>query len=139
MAPAAALGRYQGPERLHLAGDHLYVDYVEGVARPKLPPAFLAKALGVPATARNWNTTRKLLELARALAWRGVAPSPNQIPPRALHRFGSRVKISVPKPTSPSLAGVAQMAVEVEQILHALQQREVIVPDLRYRPGLDEA
>ena len=63
----AALARYQGPERIHLAGDHLYVDYVEGIARSKLTPSFLDKALGVPATARNWNTTRKLLELARAL------------------------------------------------------------------------
>jgi len=64
---AEVLAGFPGPERLHLDGEHLYVDYVEGVARPKLPPAFLAKALGVPATARNWNTVRKLLEMARAL------------------------------------------------------------------------
>ena len=64
----AALARYHGPERMHLAGDHLYVDYVDGIARSKLTPAFLDKALGMPSTARNWNTTRKLLELARALA-----------------------------------------------------------------------
>jgi uncharacterized protein (DUF1697 family) len=65
---AATLAGYAGPERLHLDGDHLYIDYVLGVARPKLPPTFLAKALQVPATARNWNTTGKLLDMARALS-----------------------------------------------------------------------
>lgn len=64
---AAALAAYDGPERLHLDGDHLYIDYGESVARSKLTPAFLDKALKVPATARNWNTTNKLLEMARAL------------------------------------------------------------------------
>jgi uncharacterized protein (DUF1697 family) len=67
-AAAGALAAYDGPERLHLAGDHLYVDYAEGVARSKLTPAFLDKALRVPATSRNWNTTNKLLDMARALA-----------------------------------------------------------------------
>jgi uncharacterized protein (DUF1697 family) len=64
---AAALAAYRGPERLQLEGDHLYVDYSEGVARSKLTPAFLAKALQVPCTARNWNTINKLLEMARTL------------------------------------------------------------------------
>ena len=70
MPPANAaevLAGFTGPERVHLDGDHLYIDYVEGIARPKLTPAFLAKALRVPATARNWNTTNKLLAMARAL------------------------------------------------------------------------
>ena len=65
-AAAAVLAAYQGPERLHLAGDHLYVDFVEGMARSKLTPAFLAKALRGPATGRNLNTANKLLALARA-------------------------------------------------------------------------
>jgi uncharacterized protein (DUF1697 family) len=64
---AAALADYDGPEQLRLDGDHLYVDYVEGVGRSKLTPAFLDKALQVPATGRNWNTTNKLLQMARAL------------------------------------------------------------------------
>ena len=67
-AAAAALAAYRGPERLHLAGDHLYVDFVEGIARSKLTPAFLARALRVPATGRNWNTANKLLALGRARA-----------------------------------------------------------------------
>ena len=64
---ADALGAFGGPERLHLDGDHLYVDYAKGVARSKLTPAFLDKALKVPATGRNWNTVNKLLDMARAL------------------------------------------------------------------------
>jgi uncharacterized protein (DUF1697 family) len=64
---AAALAAYDGPERLHLSGGHLYIDYGKGVARSKLTPAFLDRALKVAATARNWNTTNKLLEMARAL------------------------------------------------------------------------
>ena len=64
---AAALAGYDGPERLRLDGDHLYIDYAEGVGRSKLTPAFLHKVLQVPATGRNWNTTNKLLLMARAL------------------------------------------------------------------------
>jgi uncharacterized protein (DUF1697 family) len=64
---AAALAAYDGPERVQLDGDHLYIDYAEGVGRSKLTPAFLDKALQVPATGRNWNTTNKLLQMARAL------------------------------------------------------------------------
>ena len=37
------------------------------VGRSKLTPALLDKALKVPATGRNWNTTNKLLEMALAL------------------------------------------------------------------------
>jgi uncharacterized protein (DUF1697 family) len=64
---AAALAAYDGPERLRLDGDHLYIDYADGIARSKLTAAFLDKALKVPGTGRNWNTTNKLLEMAQAL------------------------------------------------------------------------
>jgi uncharacterized protein (DUF1697 family) len=64
---AKALATFEGPERLHLDGDHLYLDYVEGIGKSKLTPAFLHKALKVPATGRNWNTANKLLIMARAL------------------------------------------------------------------------
>jgi uncharacterized protein (DUF1697 family) len=63
----AALAAFDGPERLHLDGDHLYVDYAQGVARSRLTPAFLDKALKVAATARNWNTANTLLKMALAL------------------------------------------------------------------------
>ena len=68
--PAAAreaLAKW-GPERLHLDGDHLYVDYTTGpgAADTKLTPAFLERTLKVAGTARNWNTAQKLLEMARS-------------------------------------------------------------------------
>ncbi|SEE48786.1 Uncharacterized conserved protein, DUF1697 family [Rhizobiales bacterium GAS191] len=64
---AEALAAFDGPERLHLDGDHLYVDYRESIGKSKLTPAVLDKALKVPATGRNWNTTNTLLAMARAL------------------------------------------------------------------------
>jgi uncharacterized protein (DUF1697 family) len=63
---AAALAAFEGLERMHLDGDHLYVDYAQGVARSRLTPAFLDRALKVAATARNWNTANTLLKMARA-------------------------------------------------------------------------
>jgi len=62
---AEALANWGGPERAHLSGDHLYVDYVEGAGRSKLLPAVLERMLKVAGTARNWNTSQKLLEMAR--------------------------------------------------------------------------
>jgi len=54
-------------ERLHLDGPHLYIDYAAGIARSKLTPALLDRALGVAATGRNWNTCNSLLQLAARL------------------------------------------------------------------------
>jgi uncharacterized protein (DUF1697 family) len=64
---AANLALFEGPERLQLHGDHLYIDYPQGVAKSKLTTAYLDKTLKVIATARNWNTTNKLLAMAREL------------------------------------------------------------------------
>ena len=46
------------------SGDHLYIDYVAGAGTTKLSPAYIERALKVAGTARNWNTARKLLEIA---------------------------------------------------------------------------
>ncbi|MEJ0012006.1 MAG: DUF1697 domain-containing protein [Bauldia sp.] len=54
-------------ERLHLRGRDLYIHYATGQGTSKVTNAALERALGVPATARNWNTVGKLLALARAL------------------------------------------------------------------------
>lgn len=62
---AEALAHWAGPERIHLSGDHLYVDYVEGMGRSKLLPAVIERMLKVPGTARNWNTSRKLLDMTK--------------------------------------------------------------------------
>jgi hypothetical protein len=37
------------------------------MARPKLSPAAVEKALQTPATGRNWNSVTKLIEIAEKL------------------------------------------------------------------------
>jgi uncharacterized protein (DUF1697 family) len=54
------------PEELHLAGRELYIYFPNGMGRPTLSISAIDRALGVPETARNWNTVLKLLELATA-------------------------------------------------------------------------
>jgi uncharacterized protein (DUF1697 family) len=53
-----------GNERLAAHGRELYAWHPDGVGRSKLATALASKSLGVPATARNWATVTKLLELA---------------------------------------------------------------------------
>ncbi|MGH9292130.1 MAG: DUF1697 domain-containing protein [Acidimicrobiales bacterium] len=55
-------------------GDHLYVDYGEGVHSSRLTPQFLSRVLSVEGTARNWRTVLALQEMAR-----------QPTPPPALH------------------------------------------------------
>ena len=54
------------PERFALIGRELYVWTPEGVTDSSLFKALSEKRLGVRATARNWRTVEKLLELADA-------------------------------------------------------------------------
>jgi uncharacterized protein (DUF1697 family) len=54
-------------ERIHFGGRELYVHYADGAGTSKVTNAVLERALGVPATARNWNTVGKLLALARKI------------------------------------------------------------------------
>lgn len=44
-------------------GREIYLRMPNGVARSKLTNAYFDATLGTTSTARNWNTTRKLLEL----------------------------------------------------------------------------
>ena len=53
-----------GGERLVASGRELYAWHPNGVARSKLWAALAGRGLGVTATARNWTTVTKLLELA---------------------------------------------------------------------------
>ena len=53
-------------ERLVSQGRELYAWHPRGVARSKLWAALAGRGLGVTATARNWTTVTKLLELADA-------------------------------------------------------------------------
>ncbi|MGH3501618.1 MAG: DUF1697 domain-containing protein [Nocardioidaceae bacterium] len=48
-----------------IVGDHLYIDYADGVHGSKLTPAYLARRLGgIDGTARNWRTILTLTELS---------------------------------------------------------------------------
>jgi uncharacterized protein (DUF1697 family) len=55
-----------GDEQLVADGRELYAWHPAGVARSKLWAALAGRGLGVTATARNWTTVTKLLELADA-------------------------------------------------------------------------
>jgi uncharacterized protein (DUF1697 family) len=63
--PGALLDRFahDGPERLAAHGRELYVDYPDDVGHSKLPQALVRAKFPKLATARNWNTVLKLVEL----------------------------------------------------------------------------
>jgi uncharacterized protein (DUF1697 family) len=63
----ALLARATAGERLVLDGKVLYLHTPEGFGTSKLPP-LIDRTLGVASTARNWNTVRKLDELAAQAA-----------------------------------------------------------------------
>jgi uncharacterized protein (DUF1697 family) len=62
----AQLLRHPGPERVAQIGRDLCIDYAGGISGSKLMPGVVERRLGVVATARNWNTARKLLAMVRA-------------------------------------------------------------------------
>jgi uncharacterized protein (DUF1697 family) len=67
LAPEAAsrLQEFRAePERLAVAGRHIYAWHPEGVARSKLWNQLAGNGLGVTATARNWSTVLTLLQMA---------------------------------------------------------------------------
>jgi uncharacterized protein (DUF1697 family) len=47
-------------ERIELAGDALWIDFKDGVARSKITPALLDRAVGSCVTARNYKTVQIL-------------------------------------------------------------------------------
>ncbi|MDX6645967.1 MAG: hypothetical protein QOK40_1694 [Miltoncostaeaceae bacterium] len=51
-------------ERFVVAGREIYAWHPDGIGRSKLWALLAGKGLGVTATARNWTTVTKLLELA---------------------------------------------------------------------------
>jgi uncharacterized protein (DUF1697 family) len=58
------LAQYPGPERVAFVGREIVVDYPAGIARSKLMPGVIERRLGMPATARNWNTVRRLATMS---------------------------------------------------------------------------
>jgi uncharacterized protein (DUF1697 family) len=53
------------PERVAVSGREIYAWHPDGIQRSPLVKLLTDKKLGVTATARNWSTVTKLLELAR--------------------------------------------------------------------------
>jgi uncharacterized protein (DUF1697 family) len=69
-APAAVIRKLEAAaapeERFAAIGREIYAWHPGGVARSKLWALLAGRGLGVTATARNWTTVTKLLELADA-------------------------------------------------------------------------
>jgi uncharacterized protein (DUF1697 family) len=55
------------PEELHLEALELYIYFTNGMARPSLSMAVVERSLKTSGTSRNWNTVRKVLEMAEKL------------------------------------------------------------------------
>jgi uncharacterized protein (DUF1697 family) len=53
------------PEQVAVHGREIYAWHAEGIQRSPLAKLLTDRKLGVTATARNWSTVTKLLELAR--------------------------------------------------------------------------
>lgn len=58
---------HKGPEEMHLAGEELYIYYLNGAGKSKLTNDYIQRKLQVTGTARNWNTVEKLFQLAEGL------------------------------------------------------------------------
>jgi uncharacterized protein (DUF1697 family) len=56
-----------GSDSFALVGRHIYMHVPNGYGRTKLSNAFFERQLGVVLTARNWRTTKALLEMTEAL------------------------------------------------------------------------
>ena len=65
-AVTALRAAIKGDEVVRVAGETAYITYPDGIGRSKLTNARIEDGLGVRGTARNWNTVRKLDELAAA-------------------------------------------------------------------------
>lgn len=65
-AVAALQAAISGPEVVRADGRQAYAVYPDGTGRSKLTSALIERKLGTRATARNWNTVRKLAALAGA-------------------------------------------------------------------------
>ena len=52
-----------GDDVWEVIGREMHIRYADGAGRPQMKDASIGRALGVPGTARNLNTVRKLLDL----------------------------------------------------------------------------
>jgi uncharacterized protein (DUF1697 family) len=54
------------PDCFEVVGDHLYAFFPEGLGRSKFTTDYIERRLAVPATARNLNTVRRVLQMAQS-------------------------------------------------------------------------
>ena len=52
-----------GDDVWEVIGREMHIRYIAGAGRPQMKDASIGRAIGVPGTARNLNTVRKLLDL----------------------------------------------------------------------------
>jgi len=69
----AALRIPADPEELRIEGREAYVYFPNGMARPRLSIPLVERTLKTSMTGRNWNTVRRLLEMAEEMEG-GVGP-----------------------------------------------------------------
>ena len=62
-AEAAIAAKAAAGERVRRAGDALWIHYPQGAGTSKLTPALIDRAIGSPATARNWRTVLRIEEM----------------------------------------------------------------------------
>ena len=62
-AEEAIQARATAGEQVKRAGEAIWIHYPEGVGRSKLTPTMIDRAIGSPATARNYRTIVKLEEM----------------------------------------------------------------------------
>lgn len=67
-AAAELTGRATLGESVHARGDAVWIHYPQGSGRSKVVAGVLDRALGSPATSRNWNTVQKLGQMAAEVA-----------------------------------------------------------------------
>lgn len=65
-AEAVIAARGIAGEKVRRVGDALWFHYPEGAGTSKLTPSLIDRAVGSPATARNFNTVLKLKEMLEA-------------------------------------------------------------------------
>lgn len=65
-ALASLQGAIPGRERAAGRGRELYIVFPNGIGTSKLTGELIARKIGVPGTARNWNTVLKLAAMAAA-------------------------------------------------------------------------
>lgn len=86
---AALRKSIRGREKVEGSGREAYITYPDGVGHSRLTPAVLERALGTRSTSRNWNTVRKLGQLAAVGSGPEAADRPgHRGPPTGAGRRG---------------------------------------------------